>query len=258
MNDKIDKHNSKGIYSPPCKGGAGGGSAVRIVLHEAIRQEELSHPPMPKDLNARLMKRVEKEVNNKPAKKPLRLIWPWIVAACVAAIIAVNFTPPKSPLTPEGGTSNSLVASKSISQESNDSDGMEQPTFIASVEREPQGKQEKKVLEVKGNETLLAKKEMLLAKVEASEDTSNSSEKVAVGEESVEQEPLLAVAEKPQPQQKPRVLTERDIPITRPENYKYTEEEIALMRRQANEAYLKWVELELEIANHYYEQTAEK
>ena len=51
-------------------------------------------------------------------------------------------------------------------------------------------------------------------------------------------------------------LTERDIPITRPENYKYTPEEIALMKKQAREAYLKWVELELEIAKYNQEQTA--
>ena len=53
-------------------------------------------------------------------------------------------------------------------------------------------------------------------------------------------------------------LTERDIPITRPENYKYTPEEIALLKKQADEAYLKWVELELEIAKHHLEQTAQQ
>ena len=52
------------------------------------------------------------------------------------------------------------------------------------------------------------------------------------------------------------VLTERDIPITRPENFKYTPEEIALLNKQAREAYLKWVELELEIAKYNQEQTA--
>ena len=59
-------------------------------------------------------------------------------------------------------------------------------------------------------------------------------------------------------QAKPKTLTDSDIPITRPENYKYTPEEIALMKRQANEAYLKWVELELEIAKYNQEQTAQK
>ena len=54
----------------------------------------------------------------------------------------------------------------------------------------------------------------------------------------------------------PAVLTERDIPITRPENYRYTPEEIALLKKQADEAYVKWVQLELEIAKHNLEQTA--
>jgi hypothetical protein len=54
----------------------------------------------------------------------------------------------------------------------------------------------------------------------------------------------------------PAVLTERDIPITRPENYRYTPEEIALLKKQANDAYVKWVQLELEIAKHNLEQTA--
>lgn len=53
-------------------------------------------------------------------------------------------------------------------------------------------------------------------------------------------------------------LTERDIPITRPENYKYTAEELALLKKQASEAYLKWVELELEISRYTLEQTVQK
>lgn len=247
MNDKI-KYNDKGISSPPCKGGAGGGSAVRMVLREAIRQEELSRPPMPKDLNARLMKRVENEVNNKPAKKPLRLIWPWVAAACVAAIIAVNFTPPKQDVTDSGKTEVAKVEKDSAKNQLQETKPDDTQPLIAKAEPEKPQKQE-----VQTPATVIFTPPVIKANVE--EYKPQVTEPI---EESVEQEPLLAVAEKPQPQQKPRVLTERDIPITRPENYKYTEEEIALMRRQANEAYLKWVELELEIANHYYEQTAEK
>jgi hypothetical protein len=67
----------------------------------------------------------------------------------------------------------------------------------------------------------------------------------------------LAAVEVAKPQEKMVTLTERDIPITRPENYKYTPEEIALMKKQANEAYLKWVELEMEIAKNNLEQTAQ-
>ena len=68
----------------------------------------------------------------------------------------------------------------------------------------------------------------------------------------------MTKAEIAKPEEKPMTLSERDIPITRPENYHYTPEEIALMKKQANEAYLKWAKLELEIAKHQLEQTAQK
>jgi hypothetical protein len=59
--------------------------------------------------------------------------------------------------------------------------------------------------------------------------------------------------------EEPKVtLTESDIPITRPENYKHTPEELALLRKQADEAYLKWVELELEISKNNLQQTAQQ
>lgn len=224
---------------------------IKNNLREAIRQEELSRPPMPKDLNARLMKRVEKEVNNKPAKKPWRQIWPWIAAACVAAIIVVYLTPPKSPLTPEGGTSNSLVVSNPKIQETNGSEVKEQSPVIAETEREPQRRQARKTMEAKSKETLYAR-------AEVREESSKSVEEVAIEEKATAHEPQLAATENPQTQQKPRVLTERDIPITRQENYKYTKEEIALMKKQANETYRKWVELELEIARYNQEQTAQQ
>ena len=64
------------------------------------------------------------------------------------------------------------------------------------------------------------------------------------------------MAEKPTEAPKPRTISESDLPITRPENLKYTKEEIALMKRQAAEAYIKWMELELEIAKYNIEQTA--
>ena len=57
---------------------------------------------------------------------------------------------------------------------------------------------------------------------------------------------------------KPAVLTERDIPITRTENYRYTPEEIALLKKQADDAYVKWVQLELEIAKYNLEQMAQQ
>ena len=55
-------------------------------LREAIMQEEMTRPPLPSDINARLMKRVAKEENR---KRSLRLGWPWIAAACLAVVITM-------------------------------------------------------------------------------------------------------------------------------------------------------------------------
>jgi hypothetical protein len=88
----------------------------------------------------------------------------------------------------------------------------------------------------------------------------NETPSVMPQEKSAVTEQLLAQETKPaekKVEEKSVTLTERDIPITRPENYKYTPEEIALMKKQANEAYLKWVELEMEIAKNNLEQTAQ-
>lgn len=210
-------------------------------IKKAIHNEELSRPPMPKDLNARLMKRVEKEVNgNKPGIRK-RIVWPWIAAACVAAMIVVAPHPPK------GEPQNAYVAKSKVDIP----EIKEQLPVIAEKEFEPQRKQAKKTMEVKSKETLYAR-------AEVREESSKSVEDVAIEEKATAHEPQLAAAENPQTQQKPRVLTERDIPITRQENYKYTKEEIALMKKQANETYRKWVELELEIARYNQEQTAQQ
>jgi hypothetical protein len=71
-------------------------------------------------------------------------------------------------------------------------------------------------------------------------------------------QPALVAEAAPQPAAKMKVITERDIPITRPENYQHTPEELALLKKQAAEAYLKWVELELEISRNNLEQAMQK
>ncbi|MBR1666772.1 MAG: hypothetical protein IJ693_00690 [Bacteroidaceae bacterium] len=65
-----------------------------VNLREAIRMEEMERPQMPSDLNARLMQRVANEAGK---EKPHRgIVWPWIAAACVAGVIAIYLTPPKT------------------------------------------------------------------------------------------------------------------------------------------------------------------
>ena len=204
-----------------------------INLRDAIRMDEMERPQMPADLNARLMKRVGEE-NAKPQRR--RMLWPWIAAACVAAVIAVYLTPPKAssptPLQVERG----VVAQKEC-QPKVETPSIEQPST-----------------ELPAKQPVQTPAKRIVAKVQLKE--------VEVSEP-VAEEPLLAqeveapVAEKKAKVERTVTLTERDIPITRPENYKYTPEEIALMKKQANEAYMKWVELELEIAKNNLEQTAQ-
>lgn len=217
-------------------------------LRDAIRLEEEALPPMPADLNARLMQRVEKE-----EKKPRRIVWPWIAAACAAGVLMIWLTPPK--VTPED-----VVAKQKPK--------VEQQTPSPALPSN--GKEVVSPEAFKVEESAIAKAET----EKASRRTTPRQEKTENAQmtpPSQAEEPatdLLAVQETevstPLPSGEGQgggsvvTLTERDIPITRPENYKYTPEEIALMKQQANEAYLKWVELELEISKYTLEKMAQK
>ena len=201
-------------------------------LRDAIRMDEMELPQMPADLNARLMKRLGEE--NHQQQKRRRMLWPWIAAACVAAVIAVYLTPPKA-----------------VVGEVNDT-----PVVAAKVEQ-PAAEPTQTVAEQPAVEPAQTPVKRMVAKVEPKKVETPS---VKPQEEAIATEQLLAQETKPaekKVEEKTVTLTERDIPITRPENYKYTPEEIALMRKQANEAYLKWAQLEMEIAKNNLEQTAQ-
>ena len=201
-------------------------------LRDAIRLDEMERPQMPADLNTRLMKRMAEE-QAKPQRR--RLLWPWIAAACVAGVIAVYLTPPKD-----------FVGEVN-----------EAPVVAAKVEQ-PAAEPAQTIVEQPAAQPVQVPVKRIVAKVEPKKVETPS---VVPQEQPATTEQLLAQETKPVEQkveQKSVTLTERDIPITRPENYKYTPEEIALMKQQANEAYMKWVELELEIAKNNLEQTAQK
>ena len=201
-------------------------------LRDAIRMDEMERPQMPADLNARLMKRVGEE-SAKPQRR--RMLWPWIAAACVAGVIAVYLTPPKDVV----GEVNEV------------------PVVAAKVEQ-PAAEPAQTIVEQPAAQPVQVPVKRIVAKVQPKKSETPSV--MPQQEEPATTEQLLAQETKPvekKVEQKSVTLTERDIPITRPENYKYTPEEIALMKKQANEAYMKWVELELEIAKNNLEQTAQ-
>ena len=221
-------------------------------LRNALEMDEAERPQMPADLNERLMQRMAKE-----QKQPRRIVWPWIAAACVAGIMVIWLMPPKD-------FSADVVAENTVIEQPINSNKVEE-TSVAKVETSVEKVETEtpapidslvKVKKIKVK-TTIAKSDAALLAQETPTAQPPAAETTTMP--AVEEPPKeLAVAETVKPQEKVVTLTERDIPITRPENYKYTPEELALMKKQANEAYLKWAQLELEIAKYNLEQTARK
>ena len=190
-------------------------------LRDAIRMEEAEGPQMPADLNARLMQKAQRlSVKEKSKKK----WWPWIAAACVAGFMMVYLTPPKD--TTMGTDTNQEVAVKVEPKQAKPQQDVQQEIILPEA----------------------PVKEALKQIAQSTPAKPKKQQTPVVAEPQIAQETQAATT----------TLTERDVPITRPENLKYTPEEMALMKKQANEAYLKWVELELEIAKYHLEQTAQK
>ena len=197
------------------------------ALRDAIKLDEMEAPKMPADLNARLMKRMAAEA---PTASRTRKLWPWIAAACAVAFIAVFITPPKF--------------------------GTEGAELVAKVEKK----------EITAPAAVVAKAEHIAPVAPKAAPVAPKAAKPAIAApakpEAIEPavEHVLAAATtvpKAVAEEKMVTMSERDIPITRPENYKYTPEELAQLKKQAAEAYLKWVELELEISKNNLQQTAQ-
>ena len=226
-------------------------------LRDAIRLEEEALPQMPADLNARLMQRVEEEMAKEVTKRRrVRVLWPLVAAACVAALIAVFLTPPKG--TPEDGMSAGKPVAVKVEKPEKEKDAphvetSQQETQTEAPQRISTPSEEKVAEQPKVKRPAATTSQSLLAQKPVAEKAV-AEEVVAVVEPSAEQ----SIPATPRGEMATVVLTERDIPITRPENYQYTPEEIALMKKQANEAYLKWVELELEISKYTLEKMAQK
>ena len=207
-----------------------------VNLRDAILQEEQQLPQMPVDLNARLMQRISAQ---QPRRQ--RRVWPWIEAACVAAILVVYLTPPKFWQGSADDTAQTDVRRQlDVRGQCPGSDLpgsrplTSRPAELATAAK-PKAKKK-----LRRNPVVVPDKLM------AAQTAADSAQ------------PVLVAAAAPQPAAKMKVITERDIPITRPENYQHTPEEIALLKKQAAEAYLKWVELELEISRNNLEQAMQK
>lgn len=173
-----------------------------------------------------VMERAEKSL------KPRRLRYAvWAVAACVAGVVMIILTPPKS-VTEKSGEAKAVakvVVKKAVSA---------QTAEAVQVQTEP--KAEPKTIVARAS-SAKRRPEMV------------SGENLPAGNDAIAVPVAQPMADKAmtacsaEAEQKPKVLREAELPITRPENLRYTPEEIELMKKQAREAYEKWLQLELEI-----------
>ena len=212
-------------------------------LREALRRKYSDTPQLPSDFMASMKQRMEADVHEDQKPAPTIRRWRWMAAAaCLLFIIGIGFTLwPKH----EAQTVQPQVAQK-IEQPQT-----EQPKAIEPQVVEPEAIEPETVQEPEA-EPAKVRTQPLVTKAEPKTELAKAEPATEPTEEIIVDTPPAPETDMAQS------LTERDIPITRPENYKYTPEEIALLKKQANEAYLKWVELELEIARHNLEQTAQK
>ena len=212
-------------------------------LREALRRKYSDTPQLPSDFMASMKQRMEADVHEDQKPAPTIRRWRWMAAAaCLLFIIGIGFTLwPKH----EAQTIQPQVAQK-IEQPQT-----EQPKAIEPQVVEPEAIEPETVQEPQA-EPAKVRTQPLVAKAEPKTELAKAETTTEPTEEIIVDTPPAPETDMAQ------TLTERDIPITRPENYKYTPEEIALLKKQANEAYLKWVELELEISRYTLEQTAQK
>ena len=211
-------------------------------LREALRRKYSDTPQLPADFMASMKQRMEEP---KQAPKP-RILWRWMAAAaCLLFIISIGFT-----LWPmhEAQTVQPQVALKKDEPQTEQPKAIEISNVDQVAVQEPQTESQ---VEPKAEP----------AKVRVQQMVAQPEPKTELAKAETATEPTeeIIVDTPPAPEtDMAKTLTERDIPITRPENYKYTPEELALLKKQASEAYLKWVELELEISRYTLEQTAQK
>ena len=212
-------------------------------LREALRRKYSDTPQLPSDFMASMKQRMEADVHEDQKPAPTIRRWRWMAAAaCLLFIIGIGITLwPKH----EAQTVQPQVAQK-IEQPQT-----EQPKAIEPQVVEPEAIEPETVQEPQA-EPAKVRMQPSVAKAEPKTELAKAEPATEPTEEIIVDTPPAPETDMAQ------TLTERDIPITRPENYKYTPEELALLKKQANEAYMKWVELELEISRYTLEQTAQK
>lgn len=177
--------------------------------------------------------------------RPRRLRFiPWLAAACVAGILVIFLTPPKDSGT---ATSENVASATSGNVTAATTESSTTATSESTVADIGQNGQQGSV---KPKTAENPKKEKYIAAAPA------KRKRMADEHAPKECRQTTATRDSLDNGQWETLISETDLPITCPENAKYTPEEIEQLKRQARQAYLNWIRLEIEIANHNLQQTA--
>ena len=185
-------------------------------------------------------------------------LWPWVAAACVVALLVVFLGPPR-----EETVSMPQIAKVEPKKDVVTEPKAVEPKEIANSEASAQPLPTHKIkhksrvsqkAEEKQQESITSQEIQLIAKAETPEEVK--PQEYVVDETPAITEREVAVVEKTTIESEPEILSDRDLPITSPENFRLTREEQALMVRLENEAFLKQVKQELEIAKYNQRQMA--
>jgi len=191
-----------------------------------------------------LKDKVMNEARTVSRPRRLRLI-PWLAVACVAGILVIFLTPPKDSGTTASGnaTAATTESSTTATSESSTTATSESSTAADIGQTGQPGS-------VKPTTSENPKKEKYIAATPA------GRKRTADRHAPKECTATAAANDSIDDGQWATLISETNLPITCPENAKYTPEEIEQLKRQARQAYLNWIRLEIEIASHNLQQTA--
>lgn len=111
------------------------------------------------------------ERNKKPC---IMKLWPWVAAACVAAILLMIPTPPKSPLAPK--EENTVAKVEEVKKEQSEKTKLEETKLVEEVQVVDRKAETTPVSKPKVNTVKKTTTANLIAKVELTEETSQPTE----------------------------------------------------------------------------------
>lgn len=178
--------------------------------------------------------------------RPRRLRFiPWLAAACVAGILVIFLTPPKDSGT---ATSENVTAATTENVAATTSGSVAATTSKSSASADIGQNGQQGSVKPKTAENPKKEKYIAAAPAKRKRMADEHAPKVCTA--------TAAAKDSLDNGQWATLIAETDLPITCPENAEYTPEEIEQLKRQARQAYLNWIRLEIEIASHNLQQTA--